>query len=161
MTDHPLSVPRYEPQAGPADLLVTQYRDAGYPAAQQLVQGDYASNAALQQALAARLELARCGLRLELRGDEAFIWPLQALAQAAGLQDDEILLSRLPGSRRVFCVHCAQCQPASAAESLTCAHCGVHLEVRRHFSQRLGAYLGVCADADLPYADLPNGEPRP
>ena len=68
MTDHPFSVPRYEPQAGPADLLVTQYRDAGYPAAQQLVQGDYARNAALQQALAARLELARGGLRLGVSG---------------------------------------------------------------------------------------------
>ncbi|MOA57558.1 hypothetical protein D3C78_1817610 [compost metagenome] len=58
------------------------------------------------------------------------------------------------GSRRVFCVHCANCQPAGAAAHLTCAHCGVVLEVRRHFSQRLGAYLGVCADADQPYQEI-------
>ncbi|OLS64443.1 dimethylamine monooxygenase subunit DmmA family protein [Pseudomonas putida] len=153
MTDHPFSVPRYEPQGRPADLLVTQYRDANLPAGQQLALADFANAAALQRALTARLELARCGLRLELRGDESFIWPLQALARGAGLQDDEILLSRVPGSRQVFCVHCARCQPASAAEVLTCAHCGVRLEVRRHFSQRLGAYLGVCADADQPYAE--------
>lgn len=153
MTDHPFSVPRYEPQGRPADLLVSQYRDTGLPAEQQLTLADFANTAALQLALTARLDLARCGLRLELRGDESFIWPLQALARNAGLQDEEILLSRVPGSRQVFCVHCARCQPASAAEVLTCAHCGVRLEVRRHFSQRLGAYLGVCADADHPYAE--------
>lgn len=152
--DHPISVPRYEPQAFTADLLVSQFRDADLPAERQLVASDFADLATLQQALVARLDLARCGLRLELRGDEAFIWPLHALARGAGLQDDEILLDRVAGSRRVFCVHCARCQPASAAETLACAHCGVRLEVRRHFSQRLGAYLGVCADADQPYAQV-------
>lgn len=151
-TLHPFSVPRYAPQGEPADLLVTQYRDAG--PAEQLALGDFADVQALHRAVLARLELARCGLRLELRGDEAFIWPLQALARAAGLDAEEIVLSHVPGQRQVFCVHCARCQPASAATAMTCAHCGVQLEVRRHFSQRLGAYLGVCADADQPYGEV-------
>ena len=153
-TDHPFSVPRYEQAGQPADLLVTQYHDSRTADDRQLTLSDFSDSAALHQALGNRLNLARCGLRLELRGDEAFIWPLQALARSAGLQDDEIILSHVPGSSRVFCVHCARCQPASIADALTCTHCGVHLEVRRHFSQRLGAYLGVCADADQPYAEV-------
>jgi hypothetical protein len=32
--------------------------------------------------------------------------------------------------------------------------CAVGLEVRQHFSQRLGAYLGVCTNADQPYAGV-------
>lgn len=152
-TDHPFSVPRYDQASQPADLLVTQRRDSNLADDQQLVLGDFSDSAALQQAFTTRLKLASCGLRLELRGDESFIWPLQALARSAGLEDDEILLSHVPGSRQVFCVHCARCQAASAADAMTCAHCGVHLEVRRHFSRRLGAYLGVCADAELPYAE--------
>ncbi len=151
-TTHPFSVPRYEQRSEPADLLVTQYPDASH--AEQLSLADFADAQALQHAVLARLELARCGLRLELRGDEAFIWPLQALARAAGLDDEEIVLSHVPGNRQVFCVHCARCQPAGSAASLTCCHCGVQLEVRRHFSQRLGAYLGVCADAEQPYGEV-------
>lgn len=155
-TYHPFSVPRYpdHPSRPAADLVVTRVRDSHLPDARQLVLTDFADSNALGQALAERLARSRCGLRLELRGDEAFIWPLQAVARQAGLQDDEILLSHVQGSRQVFCVHCARCQPASPEDSLVCAHCGVHLEVRRHFSQRLGAYLGVCADADQPFAEV-------
>lgn len=155
-TYHPFSVPRYpeQPSRPAADLLVTRVRDSHLPDERQLVLTDFADNSALCQALAERLAQSCCGLRLELRGDEAFIWPLHAVARQAGLADDEIALSHVQGSRQVFCVHCARCQPASPEDSLVCAHCGVHLEVRRHFSQRLGAYLGVCADADQPFAEV-------
>jgi hypothetical protein len=168
-TDHPFSAPRY-PSGQPsltatAHLLVTQGtgRDDFTALALQLGKDrlthlalpDFPNLAALQLALDAQLKDARVGLRLDLRGDEAFVWPLHALARAAGLQADEILMSSDPdGTRRVFCVHCATCQPATSAGHLTCAQCGVVLEVRRHFSQRLGAYLGVCADADQPYQEV-------
>ncbi|MDH4607482.1 dimethylamine monooxygenase subunit DmmA family protein [Pseudomonas sp. BN102] len=168
-TDHPFSVPRY-PSGQPSlaaheHLLVTQgtgQNDCAALAAEQgqarlshLALPDFANLAALHLALSARLKGARVGLRLDLRGDEAFVWPLHALARAAGLQVDEILLRCSPeGIRRVFCVHCATCQSAAAVTTLTCVHCGVVLEVRRHFSQRLGAYLGVCADADQPYQEV-------
>ncbi|MFZ6049831.1 dimethylamine monooxygenase subunit DmmA family protein [Pseudomonas sp. CR3202] len=168
-TDHPFSVPRY-PSGQPnltanTHLLVTQgpgRDDCAALAAQlgkarltHLARPDFPSLAALQLALGAQLKDARVGLRLDLRGDEAFVWPLHALARAAGLQVDEILMSSSPqGTRQVFCVHCATCQPASSTTHLTCAQCGVVLEVRRHFSQRLGAYLGVCADADQPYQEV-------
>ena len=134
-TYHPFSVPRYpeQPSRPAADLLVTRVRDSHLPDERQLVLTDFADSSALCQALAERLAQSCCGLRLELRGDEAFIWPLHAVARQAGLADDEIALSHVQGSRQVFCVHCARCQPASPEDSLVCAHCGVHLEVRRHF----------------------------
>lgn len=107
----------------------------------------------LTQALAALLHSGQVGLHLELHGDEAFIWTLHAVARNAGLLNDEIVLhcTREEG-RTLFCVHCATLQTGTAATLQACAHCGVVLEVRRHFSERLGAYLGVCADADQPYA---------
>jgi len=161
-TYHPFSVPRYASQTpGPKareHLLVTQTGEAVSTSDLPLIHlalPDYADVAALHQALVDYLRDARVGLRLELRGDQAFVWPLHALARAAGLEDDEIHISSSAAStRRVFCVHCASCQAASAADTLTCVRCGVKLEVRRHFSQRLGAYLGVCADAEQPYAEV-------
>lgn len=109
----------------------------------------------LHHAVLEQLRGAHVGLRLYLQGDEAFIWPLYALARDAGLQAEEIVLDGCDdGQRAVYCVHCASIQPGTVDDRLTCAHCGVVLEVRRHFSRRLGAYLGVCADADRPYAQV-------
>jgi DNA-directed RNA polymerase subunit RPC12/RpoP len=54
----------------------------------------------------------------------------------------------------VYCVHCAQAHDYGADDEVTCMHCGVRLAVRGHFSERLGAWLGVCADADHPYAEV-------
>ncbi len=31
-----------------------------------------------------------------------------------------------------------------------CSHCGLNLLVRDHFSYRLGAFQGVCIDAEVP-----------
>lgn len=168
-TDHPFSVPRYpgaQPsQAATAYLLVTQTpgheafaalaSGACHAKASHLALTDFPDMAALEQAMVKHLATASVGLQLDLRGDQAFVWPLHAQARSAGLQEDEIVVSSSDEGRRlVFCVHCANCQPASSAAHLTCAHCKVVLEVRRHFSQRLGAYLGVCADADQPYREV-------
>ncbi|MFK3795691.1 MULTISPECIES: dimethylamine monooxygenase subunit DmmA family protein [unclassified Pseudomonas] len=99
--------------------------------------------------------LATCtvGTRLYLVGDEAFIWRIHALARSAGLQDDEIDMTlSVPGVRTVYCVHCGQRQPGTQQDSLQCSGCRVLLEIREHFSRRLGAYLGVCGNPDQPYA---------
>lgn len=167
----PTSVPRYHRGQpclqGISHLLVSQ--DAGAAQRAQLhaassgsplrlthlAQTDHASPAALQRAVLDRLSHASVGLQLHLCGDEAFLWSLHALACQAGLQADEISLYCTGAARRpVYCVHCATIQYASAGEQVQCRHCGVGLEVRRHFSQRLGAYLGVCADAERPYAEV-------
>ena len=96
---------------------------------------------------------ATVGCHLYILGDEAFLWLVHGQARSAGLHDDEIdmTLSAL-GSRRVYCVHCGLTQAASAADRLHCIGCQVQLGIRAHFSKRLGAYLGVCDDADRPYA---------
>ncbi|MFR0692734.1 dimethylamine monooxygenase subunit DmmA family protein [Enterobacterales bacterium AE_CKDN230030158-1A_HGKHYDSX7] len=157
------SLPLYQrppSQAVTGALLVLQSREARQAAAQlagvgeTLLASEFASPVALQQALLERLLRASVGQQLLLCGDEAFVWPLHALARNAGLEADEIHLLRHGESRRaVYCVHCATLQHGDGGEQHDCRSCGVRLEVRRHFSRRLGAYLGVCADADQPYAE--------
>lgn len=96
---------------------------------------------------------ATVGCRLYLLGDEAFVWRIHAEARAAGLEDDEISMScAKPGLRQVYCAHCGLTQAAGPESSLNCIGCHVGLEVRTHFSRRLGAYLGVCINPDQPYA---------
>ncbi len=157
----PISVPRYaaadafRPVA--VQVLVTQqeaHRTPSVPATvHHLALPDHQDEASLEVALAALLSTAQVGLHLTLDGDEAFIWALRPVAREAGLLAEEITLRCTGGDRRLlFCVHCATRQAGTGADVQNCRHCGVLLEVRRHFSERLGAYLGVCADADQPYA---------
>ncbi|MDE1169116.1 MAG: dimethylamine monooxygenase subunit DmmA family protein [Pseudomonas sp.] len=106
------------------------------------------------QPLQERLKQAHMGLHLIIEGDEAFIWKGHRLGREHGLQASEIdLLLTDASTRPVYCVHCTTTQNSPLADTLTCQHCGVGLEVRTHFSQRLGAYLGVCRDADQPFAE--------
>lgn len=95
---------------------------------------------------------ATVGSHLYVMGDEAFVWRIHGEARNAGLEDDEIdLTCSIPGPRLVYCVHCGLTQAAGPQTLLTCIGCEVGLEVRAHFSRRLGAYLGVCTDPDQPY----------
>lgn len=99
------------------------------------------------------LASATVGCRLYLRGDEAFVWRVHGEARAAGLEDDEINIPcATPGLRQVYCAHCGLTQAVGPDAVLNCIGCNVGLEVRAHFSRRLGAYLGVCIDPDQPYA---------
>lgn len=96
---------------------------------------------------------ATIGSHLYIMGDEAFIWRIHGVARSAGLENDEIDITRtLAGPRLVYCVHCGLTQTAGTEPVLNCIGCDVGLEVREHFSQRLGAYLGVCTNPDQPYA---------
>lgn len=99
--------------------------------------------------------LAQCspGTRLYLAGDEAFIWRMQRLARAAGLDREEIAATAIGAQLTVYCVHCAQTHDYVHGNEVTCMTCNVRLAVRGHFSERLGAWLGVCGDADHPYAE--------
>ena len=112
----------------------------------------------LQRVLAEHLRASHVGVQLHVQGDESFLWQVRTVAIDAGLLADEITLSLNSGtgeggSRSVFCVHCARLQDATDAALHTCCQCAVVLEVRQHFSERLGAYIGVCADADRPYGE--------
>jgi len=96
---------------------------------------------------------ATVGSHLYIMGDEAFIWRIHGEARSAGLENDEIDITRtITGPRLVYCVHCGLTQAAGPEPLLTCIGCAVELEVREHFSRRLGAYLGVCTNPDQPYA---------
>jgi hypothetical protein len=110
-------------------------------------------NADFARRLHQALVNATVGSHLYILGDEAFIWRVHGEARTAGLEDDEIDISHtLAGPRRVYCVHCGLSQSAGPEPELNCIGCEVRLEVREHFSRRLGAYLGVCTDPDQPYA---------
>lgn len=106
----------------------------------------FAAQAALEQQLRALLRAAPVGTRLYLCGDESFIWQCCEVARQAGLQGEEVELFRLGARRRLYCVHCFTLQDIADEAEVACACCGVHLLVREHFSQRLGAYMGVCVD---------------
>lgn len=151
----PTSLPRYTgqvPEHQPRHWLrVTQGQGLEPHVVNDQV---YDSLPALQQALFEQLQNSHVGVHLQVQGNESFIWAVRTLATEAGLLADEITQTLgQAGTRSVFCVHCAQVQEASDAEQHTCCQCGVVLEVRRHFSERLGAYIGVCADADRPYGE--------
>lgn len=107
-----------------------------------------------QQQITQRIKQATSGWHAVVFGDEAFMWSMAQGLQASGFLQDEIHLVSSLGPRKVYCVHCSQQQLIdSQAEYCRCGQCGVHLLVRSHFSRRLGAYMGVCADADFPHGD--------
>ena len=110
------------------------------------------SSEALYLRLQMLLEQAQAGTRVYVCGDESFLWHVHRLARQAGLLGDEIELFKQGARRRLYCVHCGHFQDIGSEGECTCGQCRVKLFVREHFSQRLGAYMGVCIDPDSPYA---------
>ncbi|TBU89237.1 dimethylamine monooxygenase subunit DmmA family protein [Phytopseudomonas dryadis] len=110
----------------------------------------------LERHLRSLLDQACAGTRLCVLGDETFLWRIQALGRRAGLLGEEIELVRLGQGRTLYCVHCGTRQAIDSRDEVACRSCHVQLFVREHFSQRLGAYMGVCVDPDAPH-----GEARP
>lgn len=93
--------------------------------------------------------------QLYLAGTEGLIGKVIAEALAAGLHPDAIQSEhRGPVARRMQCVHCKGMTEEVTTDPFTCAHCGLTLFVRDHFSRRLGAFQGVCVDAEAP-GDIP------
>ena len=94
---------------------------------------------------------AHMGTQFYLTGTEGLI----------GQAEREIMMTGLPfaaiqkehrGStlRRVQCVHCKGITENVALDPFVCSHCGLSLFVRDHYSRRLGAFQGVCIDAEEP-----------
>lgn len=117
---------------------------------EQSVGGDFDR---LQVRVLDLLSAAPVGTRLYVCGDESFLWRVQRLARGSGLLGEEIELVKVGSRRELYCVHCAGMQSIGAEQETTCCHCGVRLMVREHFSQRLGAYMGVCLNPDRPRAE--------
>ena len=104
------------------------------------------------------LATATMGTRLYAAGTEGFIGQVVALGLAHGI-DHHSIPTEHRGSlaRRVQCVHCKGMMEGVTASPATCAHCGVALFVRDHYSRRLGAFMGVSIDAEAP-GDVPPPE---
>ncbi|KGJ12040.1 hypothetical protein EQ718_06600 [Paracoccus versutus] len=105
---------------------------------------------------------AHMGTTLYLAGTEGLIGQATAEALAAGLPAGAIQ-SEHRGSiaRRMQCVHCKGITEGVTTDPFTCSHCGLTLFVRDHYSRRLGAFQGVCVDAETPGVLPPVQEIRP
>ncbi|WP_428979078.1 dimethylamine monooxygenase subunit DmmA family protein [Hansschlegelia plantiphila] len=97
------------------------------------------------------LSTATMGTRLYATGTEGFIGAVIAAALPFGV-DHHSIYTEHRGSlaRRVQCVHCKGMTENVTATPFTCSHCGLTLFVRDHYSRRLGAFQGVCVDAEEP-----------
>ena len=104
------------------------------------------------------LQTATMGTRRYAAGTEPFIGRVIAEAATFGV-DPRSVICEHRGSlrRRVQCVHCKGMMEEVTQSPVTCAHCGLSLFVRDHYSRRLGAFQGVCIDAEAP-GDIPAAE---
>ncbi len=112
---------------------------------------DGPSIAAALPRLAQALSTARMGTRVYLAGTEGLIGQAMRLALEAGI-DHAAIETEHRGSlkRRVQCVHCKGITENVTTQPAVCAHCGLHLFVRDHYSRRIAAFQGVCIDAEEP-----------
>ncbi len=93
----------------------------------------------------------RMGTRLYIAGTEGFIGQSMRIALAHGVDFNSIKTEhRGSEARRVQCVHCKGITDNVTTQPVTCSHCGLSLLVRDHYSRRIGAFQGVCIDAEEP-----------
>jgi hypothetical protein len=97
------------------------------------------------------LRSATMGTRLYLTGTEPFMGLALQEALEAGIDHKSISTEhRGSAKRRVQCVHCKGFTEDVTTNPAKCSHCGLNLLVRDHYSRRLGAFQGVCIDAEVP-----------
>ena len=106
---------------------------------------------AAQQRIHKTFEDAKMGLQVYLAGTEGLMGQAQHAAMQAGIPHTAIQTEhRGSTARRMQCVHCKGITEDVAIDPFKCAHCGLNLFVRDHYSRRLAAYQGVCIDAEDP-----------
>jgi dimethylamine monooxygenase subunit C len=97
------------------------------------------------------LRSARMGTRLYLSGTEGFIGQAMQVALDLGVDFHSIRTEhRGSTARRVQCVHCKGFTDNVTTSPYVCSHCNLQLLVRDHYSRRLGAFQGVCIEAEEP-----------
>ncbi|MEJ6389429.1 dimethylamine monooxygenase subunit DmmA [Gymnodinialimonas ulvae] len=97
------------------------------------------------------LENAHQGLQVYLAGTEGLMGQAQNEVMQAGIPHTAIQTEhRGSVARRMQCVHCKGITEDVMTDPFVCAHCGLNLFVRDHYSRRLAAYQGVCIDAEDP-----------
>lgn len=114
-----------------------------------------AAVAGLREALAA----ARMGAQVYAAGTEDLIGQVVQAALDAGVELGAIGAEHRGSlARRVQCVHCKAITEHVTTQPVACSGCGLMLLVRDHFSRRIGAFQGVCIDAETP-GSAPPPEP--
>lgn len=94
---------------------------------------------------------AHMGLQVYLAGTEGLIGQAMQEAISAGYAADAIQTEhRGSVARRMQCVHCKGITEDVLTDPFVCAHCGLNLFVRDHYSRRMAAFQGVCIDAEDP-----------
>jgi len=94
---------------------------------------------------------AHMGMRLYLAGTEGLIGQVMQLALNSGMEHSSISTEhRGTLARRLQCVHCKGITEDVTTQPAQCAHCGLWLLVRDHYSRRIGAFQGVCIHAEEP-----------
>jgi DNA-directed RNA polymerase subunit RPC12/RpoP len=97
------------------------------------------------------LATAKMGTQLYLAGTEGLVGQAMVVALEAGIDHGSIQAEhRGSEERRVQCVHCKGITEHVRTQPVRCAHCGLMLLVRDHYSRRIGAFQGVCIDAEEP-----------
>jgi len=92
---------------------------------------------------------AHMGLRVYLAGTEGLIGQAMQAALEAGIDHTSIQTEHRGSlARRMQCVHCKGITENVTTQPATCAHCGLLLLVRDHYSRRLAAFQGVCINAE-------------
>jgi dimethylamine monooxygenase subunit C len=112
---------------------------------------EVASDGVAVARIRASLTSALMGTQVYVAGTENLIAQVIAAALDAGL-DPDATLAEHRGSleRRVQCVHCKAITEHVTTQPVACSGCGLILLVRDHFSRRIGAFQGVCVDAEEP-----------
>lgn len=109
------------------------------------------SYAAAVSRLRKTLTDSHMGLQIYLAGTEGMIGQAVNEAMAAGHPMDAIQTEhRGSVARRMQCVHCKGITEDVITDPFVCAHCGLNLFVRDHYSRRMAAFQGVCIDAEDP-----------
>jgi hypothetical protein len=97
------------------------------------------------------LSLSKMGTRLYAAGREPLLGSVIKIALAHGVSHNSVITEHRGSlKRRVQCVHCKGFTENVTTNPVACAHCGLTLLVRDHYSRRIGAFQGVCIDAEAP-----------
>ena len=117
--------------------------------AKQFYQGPSIATALLR--LKHTLLTAHMGTQIYLAGTEGLIGQAMQVALEAGVDHASIQTEhRGSKARRVQCVHCKGITEDVTTQPVNCAHCGLLLLVRDHYSRRYAAFQGVCINAEDP-----------
>jgi hypothetical protein len=109
----------------------------------------------LLSALHKALEASTMSMRLYVSGSESFIGRVTIMAHQFGVSHTSIQTEHRGSlARKVQCVHCKWITEDVATNIVQCAKCDVLLFVRDHYSHRLGAFMGVSANAEEPDAAI-------